>query len=158
MKAIPGLTLYYQVYYVKHQDEVAFCSVCEDVELLVDCVDDEVNFAFCPDCHSTFYRDQILWKDAEKDGEHNPPSNSEDYHTVMVVQQGTGHWANPKYRTWLKGAVDEHDRLLTLIRDIKPLTAATLIEILEDHRTSDESGDKNEQRTNGEISYQGPHW
>lgn len=139
MKAIPGLILYHQVYRVGWHDEVAFCSVCEDVELLVDCVDDEVNFAFCPDCHSTFHRDEIVWKDAEKDSENNPPPDSEDYHTVMVLQQGTGHWANPKYRTWFKGTVSEHDRLLTLIRGIKPLTASTLIEILEKFQDSTEN-------------------
>lgn len=139
MKAIPGLILYHQVYHVKWGNEVAYCAVCEDVELLVDCVDDEVNFAFCPDCQNTFHRDEILWKAAEKDSENNPPPDSEDYHTVMVLQQGTGHWANPKYKTWLKGSVSEHDRLLTLVRGIKPLTAATLIEILESFQPSTET-------------------
>jgi len=144
MKAIPGLTLYYQIYHKQYGDEVAYCSVCEDVELLVDTVDDEVNFAFCPDCHSTFYRDDILWKEAEKDSEHNPPPDSEKYHVVFVVQQGQGNWTNIKYRTFLKGTVNEYDKLQTLIRSLKPLTAATLIKILE------ASTDTHETRSNKE--------
>lgn len=131
MKAIPGLTLYYQVYHKKYGDEVAYCPNCEDTELLVDTVDDEVNFAFCPDCHDTFYRDDILWKDAKKDSEHNPPPDSEKYHALLVLQQGQGNWTNIKYRTFLTGTISEYDKLQRLIRGLNPLTAATLIQILE---------------------------
>ena len=131
MKAIPGLILYHQTYRVKWGQEVAYCPDCETTEVLVDDPNDEVNFAFCPDCHGTFYRDGLIWKEAEKDSENNPPADAEKYHAIFVVQQGGGHWANIKYRTYLNGTVDEIDRLQTLIRKLRPITAANLINILE---------------------------
>jgi len=131
MKAIPAMILYYQTYHTKGQEEVAYCPICEDVELLVDCVDDEVNFAFCPDCHGTFYRDNLLWKEATKDSENNPPPDSEKYHAVFVLQQGQGNWTNVKYRTYLDGTIDEYDKLQRLIRKLKPLKASTLIDAIE---------------------------
>ena len=73
----------------------------------------------------------MLWKEATKDSEHNPPPDSDKYHALLVLQQGQGNWTNIKYRTFLKGTVGEYDQLQTLIRKLNPLTAATLIKILQ---------------------------
>ena len=129
MRAVPWGTLYYQQY--RKGDEVAFCPHCEDVELVVDDPHDEYNFCICPGCHSVIYRDDMLWKEATKDSEHNPPPDSEKYHALLVLQQGQGNWTNIKYRTFLTGTINEYDKLQRLIRGLKPLTAATLIQILE---------------------------
>ena len=131
-------TLYYQRY--QKGDEVAYCPICEDQELVVDDPTDEYNFCICPCCHSAIYRDQILWKEAEKDSEHNIPTDAYQYHALFVIQQGQGNYTNIKYRTYLEGKVDEFDKLQRLIRQLKPLTAATLIQILESSQDKHRKG------------------
>ena len=130
MKGIPGCIFYHQIYYKDRGDEVAYCADC-DAELLTDDNEDEAHLFLCPECWDLIYPGTVEWREATKDGEHNPPKWVYDYSAHYIIRQGSGNWENVKYRTEIAGTVDEIDRLQTVLRSMPDRSASSLIKIIE---------------------------
>jgi len=112
-------------------DELLYCPHCEEdgkEDGKVSVIED-IELAFCPDCHNTYSYSECKWKKNENVLP-PPPPLKDIYSTTLVVEQGgfdIGDRREVKYRTTLRGTISENDELLTEIRAMKPMNITTLL-------------------------------